>query len=291
MRRFLLTAVLCALSARADAGRRYAAMSDADRTAAIATARAIPSLAERLAAISAPFLDTPYGISPLGEGSGIDPDPRLRWDSVDCLTFVETTLALAAAPSADHLLNILDDIRYSDGKPAFEHRNHFVEAQWVPRNRAKGYLRPISREIAGADAVTITTDFSLKRWHERTGAEELSSLPDSIIPQGKFSLDVVPIAFAAAHPERIPNGTLLFVVRVDSWHAPTRVSHVGFVFEKDGRKVLRHASKEPFDRVVDEPLSSFFGRNEKYDKRPVVGFSLYEVREPLDRVAKLTHER
>jgi hypothetical protein len=266
-------------------------MSEGDRNAVITAARAIPALPERLATLSAPFLETPYGISPLGEGTGVDADPRLRWDLVDCLTFVETTLALAVAPSIDHLLPVLDDIRYAEGQPAFERRNHFVEAQWVPRNRAKGYLRPISREIAGAEAVTVTNDFSLKRWHERSGAEDLSSLPDDVLPQGTFSLDVVPLSFAAKHPERIPNGTLLFVVRVDSWRNPTRVSHVGFVFEKDGHKVLRHASKEPFGRVVDEPLASFFHRNEQYDKRPVVGFALYEVREPLARIAKLTRER
>ena len=37
----------------------------------------------------------PYGDYPLGEGSGVEPQPRWRVDQVDCQTFVETVLAMA----------------------------------------------------------------------------------------------------------------------------------------------------------------------------------------------------
>ena len=56
---------------------------------------------ERLIAVSSMFLDTPYLNSPLGEGAGHppDPDPLIRFDGVDCTTFVEQTMALARARS------------------------------------------------------------------------------------------------------------------------------------------------------------------------------------------------
>ena len=93
--------------------------------------------------------------------------------------------------------------------------------------------------------------------------------------------------FAAAHTDRIQTGALLLVVRKDFWRYPTRVSHVGFVMESHGRKILRHASRNPYGRVVDEPLTHFFERNARYDKRPVAGFALFDVRAPADRIASL----
>jgi D-alanyl-D-alanine carboxypeptidase/D-alanyl-D-alanine-endopeptidase (penicillin-binding protein 4) len=217
---------------------------------------------------------------------GIDPDPRIRWDSVDCLTFVETAMALAVSPAAERLLPILDDIRYESLPPDFQRRNHFVESQWIPHNLAKGYLQPISREIAGEETVVATTTFTAKKWRTRSDPSELP-LPESAVPLGDFSLDVVPIAYAEKHLAEIPDGSLLFVVRQDSARVPTRVSHVGFVLEDHGRKILRHAAKAPYERVVNEPLSSFFERNSHYDSRPVIGFSLYQVRVPAERIAAL----
>ena len=58
-------------------------------------------LSERLDLVSAKFLGTAYVASPLGEGTGKDPDPLVRYDAVDCLTFVEEAIALSLAPSAD----------------------------------------------------------------------------------------------------------------------------------------------------------------------------------------------
>src|SRR5690349_3041900 len=64
------------------------------RAALIATEAEHP-LPERLLSTSEKFLNTPYVLSPLGEGGGVDPDPTFRLDAVDCLTFVEETLALS----------------------------------------------------------------------------------------------------------------------------------------------------------------------------------------------------
>lgn len=264
---------------------RYASMPEAERLAVAERAHAEPSLPRRLELVSQPFVGTPYGISPLGEGTGVDTDPRVRWDSVDCLTFVETSMALAMAPDASRLLPVLDDIRYSATPPSFERRNHFVESEWVPKNIAKGYIRSIAAELVGArDVVTIT--MSPKRWRARAGAAELP-LPLRAVPMGKWSLEIMPIDHARLHTADIPNGTLLMVVREDSWRVPTRVTHVGFVMERDGVKILRHAAKKPYERVVDEPISKFFDRNARYNKPPVVGFALFEVRAPDARLAEL----
>ena len=100
MRASLVGAVVLLLSAQvhAETSRRYADLSEAERLVLESAAKGAPTLAAKIDQVSSPFLGTTYAISPLGEGSGIDTDPRLRWDKVDCLTFVETSMALALAP-------------------------------------------------------------------------------------------------------------------------------------------------------------------------------------------------
>src|SRR5205807_1023124 len=88
-----------------------------------------PAGAARAEAVSGFLLGRPYVLSPLGEGGGLDKDPRFRLDAFDCVTYVETVIALANAKSVEEARALIDDIRY-DGPPDFDHRNHYVEAQW-----------------------------------------------------------------------------------------------------------------------------------------------------------------
>lgn len=241
----------------------------------LARARAIVPLPTRLKVISNPFLGTPYGPSPLGEGAGADPDPRLRYDLVDCLTFVETTMAMAVAPDDDALMPVLNDIRYGEGLD-FEDRNHFAEAQWIPNNLRKGWIRDITSEVAGRELESVTMSYPRDRWR-KGGRLEGVAIDAEHLPTGTFSIPVVPFRYALKNADRIPSGSIMFVVRAPHPTVPTRVTHVGFVFDSPGGKVLRHASKEPYHRVVDEPLSHFLTRNSAYLKWPVDGFSIYEV--------------
>src|SRR5690606_38458746 len=117
---------------RGDPGSIGAVMLPVLLAAAVATS-AVPSIAERVEAASAPFVGAPYRRSPLGEGEGIDPDARYREDAFDCLTLVETAIALAHRSDRAQAARILDDIRYADGgPPSYERRLHLMEAQWIP---------------------------------------------------------------------------------------------------------------------------------------------------------------
>jgi hypothetical protein len=62
------------------------ALPAAIRDAAIRS-RHLP-IGARMREVSAPMLGRPYAFDPLGEGTGIDPDPLARYDAYDCLTFV-----------------------------------------------------------------------------------------------------------------------------------------------------------------------------------------------------------
>ena len=242
-------------------------------------ARRPAELPARLAFVTAPLVGAPYVLSPLGEGHGADPDPRLRFDAFDCTTFVETALALALAPGPSDLLPTLDVLRYRDGSPGFLARRHFPEAEWLPELTQLGVLEDITRSVGGTEVVVETKALSPSTWRRHKN-ERLPVLPPARIPEGVFSLDVWPLDKARAATARIPTGTILNVVRVNFANVPVRVSHQGIVLEKDGQRILRHAADRLHHRVVDEPLDAFLERMQRYSRWPVAGVNLAGVRAP-----------
>ncbi len=248
-----------------------------------------PAGAARAAWASALLVGSPYELGALGEGSGPSPGPRFRLDAFDCVTFVETAVALGSADSVADAARLLDDVRY-DGPPDYAHRNHYVEAQWVPANVRKGWIAPATRAIAGADARSERKRLTRATWRaaERAGLV-LADLPEEARPLGSFALDVVPLARAAALAPRIPPGTVLLLVREDRPWRPYRVTHMGLVVAgAGGARYLRHASDVPgVLRVRDEPLGAFLARNGRPRRWPVVGVSLFAVRDNAARVRQV----
>src|SRR2546430_13129892 len=92
-------------------------LSDQQVDRAIAEAHLVPAIGERVERLSALFVGVPYGDYPLGEGSGVEPQPRWRGDQGDCQTFVETGLAMAHARPPQRAQQVLDAIP-DPGDPA-----------------------------------------------------------------------------------------------------------------------------------------------------------------------------
>ena len=230
----------------------------------------------RLLKVSERFLDTPYQPSPLGEGGGRDADPRLRFDAVDCLTFVEETIALSYVSQSAQVEPVLTRLRYA-GEPTFEGRNHLMEAQWLPQNIGKGFVRDVTRTYGGRSTRTFRKTLTRETWASKFSRG--LGLPQSRQPLGTFEWEMIPLPSVLALVDRIPSGTLLAVVREDRAFKPTRISHVGFVFHHGKQTYLRHATRR-FAKVLDEDFRSFLSRNAKYEKWKVVGVSLFEVVAP-----------
>src|SRR5258708_12657698 len=87
-------------------------LSDPQLERAIEQAQRAPAIADRIERLSRLFLGTAYGQFPLGEGSGVEPQPRWRADMVDCQTYLETVLAMANAASLPHAKAPLHHILY-----------------------------------------------------------------------------------------------------------------------------------------------------------------------------------
>jgi Protein of unknown function (DUF1460) len=235
------------------------------------------ALSSRVLEVSARFLGIPYVHSPLGEGAGVDPDPLIRFDAVDCLTFVEETLALSIAHSPAEVVPVLQLLRY-ERTPTYEGRNHLMEAQWLPNNVRKGFLRDVTRAFGGAATVRARKVISARSW--ASPSSRLLNLPEERHATGVFELDMVPLAAAWARVGHIPSGTILLVIRDEQPRRVTRITHLGFVIQRQGRTFLRHAARSVYRRVVDEDLSVFLARNAKYGKWPVSGIALFEPQAP-----------
>lgn len=262
---------------------KFAAPSEEAVAAAQARAQGA-ELAARLRVVTEPFVGAPYVLSPLGEGAGVDADPRWRLDAFDCTTFVETAMALALSEDLPRAKALLDELRYRDGKADYLARRHFPEAEWIPELVRLGYLQDITRAVGGDEVRVEEKKLDVQVW-KRARHKGMPTLPDARIPTGVFPLDVWPLDAARAGQKKIPPGTVLHLVRVDYGTVPVRVSHQGIVIDKEGQLFLRHAADRMHRSVVDEPLDRFFSRMQQYRKWPVAGVHLTRVTAPAPRPA------
>ncbi|MFT3913024.1 MAG: DUF1460 domain-containing protein [Anaeromyxobacteraceae bacterium] len=264
---------------------------DAAIARALATA---PAGAARAVAATAPLRGAPYALDALGEADDRDPDPRFRLDAFDCMTFVETAVALGNAASLEEARRLLDLVRY-EGPPALASRRHEVLSQWIPQNVAAGWVRDVAAEVAPGAVVREEKVYSREAWAlVRRAGRAIPGLPRARLPVGTFAVDVVPLDALAAAAPRIPAGTIAFVVRDDAPDRPSRVSHAGLVFEgPGGERWVRHAtSTVGVARVIEEPLSRYVERNRK--ARPawrVVGLALVQIADNRARLAEALAHR
>jgi hypothetical protein len=274
----LLLALLAAPPAPAGA-RQASVGATVDAAVTAALAAAAPG-GPRAAAATRSLHGLPYRLDPLGEGSGPDADPRFRLDAFDCMTFVETAVALGSSASLDEARRALDEVRY-DGPPALGTRNHEVLSQWLPANLARGWIAPLALDPP-APAVAGAAVYDAARWARlaRLGLR-LPGVPPERLPSGRFEVSVVPPdAFVALGP-RLPEGTLAFVVREDVPDRLTRVSHVGLVvLGPRGQRLVRHASSTiGVLRVIEEPLDRFVARQRTASRRALTGLALFSIRD------------
>ena len=236
--------------------------------------------ARHLERVTRGLLGAPYLLSALGEGRGVDVDPRFRLDAFDCTTFVETSLAMARTARLETLPRMLDRIRYTGGRPHFQRRRHLITSQWIPELSAAGVIRDITAEIAGRDFARVHLHLTRGRWANRKVARKLP-LKASRIPYGHHELAYLPIELALELQHRIPPATIVNVVRTSRAASPDVVTHQGLVIFHPKKQALmvRHASPVA-KRVIDEPLDHMLRRYQKPKKWPILGINLLEVTPP-----------
>ena len=247
---------------------------------------------ERLIDASQRFLAAPYILDALGEGQNApDADPLLRLDAADCMTLVETAMALADASTLEEAEKRLTDIRYDRGQVGFDHRHHFFSAQWVPAQAAAGRLADITEEVGQVPqmggnvslAVRHTKTVTEQQWQARTAGRHFR-LPRERQPVGTVSFSYIPLNKVLNIASRLPDGALFALVREDRPLTPFMVTHVGFVVRHSDKVWLRHAGRDLYGQVIDEELPHFVQRAARYKKWPVLGMRFFRAQKPIQKL-------
>lgn len=212
-------------------------------------------------------LGIPYKDGPLGEGPGAkyDTDPLIDPAHVDCVTFVEQSVAFAATTSDTEAAKLLQKIRYADGKVDYEARHHFFITDWIAHNT---FCRDVT-ETLGVLTEKITRTISRREFFKKQNAPELGTTT----PDRRQTVAYVPASLGAVAEAKLPDVALLiFVGKIDWLFA----LHCGFyVRNKDGSGLLYHASSKA-GTVSAVPLITYLGEN----KTRYLGFTAYEVNAP-----------
>lgn len=224
------------------------------------------AFAGRLAVVARDSVGTPYAAGPLGEGpSGeYDTDPLMDLSRMDCVTFIEQSVALAASPSHAEAFALLQRIRYAGGRIDYESRNHFMITDWLANNP---WCRDIT-DTLGAPTREVTRTISRRSFFERVNAPELGA--DT--PDVRHTLVYIPRdGVGDALPGMPSPAMVLFVGKLD-W---LFILHGGlFVRDAGGEGMLYHASSQAGE-VVGASLEAYLAGQERY-----IGMTVYALESP-----------
>lgn len=196
------------------------------------------SAGSRIDVLSRHFLGHSYKPNPLIGSADIAEVFTASLDGFDCVTYLETVVALARASNVDHFTKWLRKIRYERGRIQWERRNHYMTL-WIRNNVRNGIVRPVSMP-----AVPIL----------RT--ERVLNVVPGLAAQ-RTRVKCVPKRAVPRLEPHLQSGDLIFFV---STSKNLDVFHAGIIV-RDGKRVLmRHASRSQ-GFVVEQELSEFLKAN------------------------------
>jgi cell wall-associated NlpC family hydrolase len=192
-------------------------------------------LTDRMERISNALLGYPYITGPLNK---FDETEQLivNLEAFDCVTFVETVLALALCKAPADFQATLKALRYAAEEISWLERNHYA-TNWVRNNEGKGYLRNIT---PSHPVCSITREFSALA-NFPTQTQSISFLPPEGLPTFSASLQTGDLIFFGTMRENLD------------------FSHEGILIREASELKLRHASRSKAC-VCEETLSAFLAR-------------------------------
>ena len=208
----------------------------------LAEAGAGASVGQRLRLITARLLGAPYLPHPL-VGSATEPEVfTVTLQGFDCVTLVETALALAWADAREAFLTFLRQVRYRRGEIAWQQRLHYA-TDWLYHHVQHGRLS----EVACGEAMQ----------HITRRLDVLPGFPPHTATWRYFPTEALP----AVRP-RVVDGDIIFFV---SMRQGLDVFHLGMLFRATQGVLLRHAARSR-GQVVEQELADFCAAN------PMPGF-------------------
>ena len=193
------------------------------------------------------LLETPYLLGPTGEGAMglIEPDPLINFEAFDCVTYIESVLALAYSKSENEILPNLNKIRYFNGHISYTTRKHYFMEDWVLQSPEIVKIIRFDGDSTGTRTMDKIGFYKNKNiTYEGTNPETtIHFLPtDKAIAQFKEKYqgknNVIGVGFIGKYPK--------------IW-----ATHTGLVILKKGEvPLLRHASSKS-KKAVELPLYKY----------------------------------
>jgi N-acetylmuramoyl-L-alanine amidase-like len=214
------------------------------------------SVGNRVDVLSRHFLGHPYQTNPLIGSAERAEVFTASFDGFDCVTYIETIVALARASKVDDFIARLRKIRYERGCVKWARRNHYM-TQWIRNNVREGIVGPV--------AMPAVPTISRER--------VLNVVPG--LPARQIRLKCVPKRAMGRLAAYLRSGDLMFFV---STRRNLDVFHAGIVV-RDGANVrMRHASRSQ-GGVVEQELDEFLKANR------MAGVIAMRPREAAGRIA------
>jgi hypothetical protein len=195
------------------------------------------SAAGRIEALSRRLLGYPYSVNPL-IGSASTPEVfTAALAGFDCVTYLETVLALSRSSTIEDFVDSLRRIRYAGGHVGWRERNHYMTG-WIRNNLRNGILHRIR-----TTAPTVVK--------ERT----LDAVPG--LPPARVRFACVPKASAPRLARNLRTGDLIFFA---STRKHLDIFHCGILVREGDSLRMHHASRSR-GAVVEQELAEFLKNN------------------------------
>jgi len=194
-------------------------------------------MSQRVDRISKSFLGRPYAEGLLGGGPDLPEEVRIGFTAFDCVTYMETVLALALVTKREEFVDTIRRIRYQDGKIDWFHRNHYM-IDWLRNNERAGFVKSLS---AGHLTVEKTCTLSI-----------INGLPARTTTFPYFPAHALPNVAG-----NIETGDFVLFV---STRETLDVFHTGLLVYGNRKLLLRHATRTA-GAVIEQELVEFMRQN------------------------------
>jgi len=162
-------------------------------------------------------------------------------DRLDCVTFIEYSLAKHLSKTPKDFNKTLTNIRYKNGLiDGYLSRNHYF-LSWIDNNQQNGFLRDITRDFNNSEVYSKNISFiskNIKLYPKIKQIEEIQKIEKEINSKEYFYIKKENLKDEI---ERIKSGD---IIAITTKIKNLDISHIGFAIWRDSKLHLLHASSK-----------------------------------------------
>ncbi|MGX6960595.1 MAG: N-acetylmuramoyl-L-alanine amidase-like domain-containing protein [Rickettsia endosymbiont of Pentastiridius leporinus] len=267
------------------------------------------SFVNKVLAYSQYFIGEPYNTE-LGTNLIIwdqnrDKNELINIESFDCFSYIEMVIALSEIKEPagelvkfkEQLADSLAKIMFLSSPISYVNRNHFMD-EWLENNSKCFTMKNILENLPYAKVKTAMinkaglletqiADYASNNLPEAERSKFVKNYTYLIKSIKPFKSDISYISFAdfLKHAEeltkQLKDKLYIIVITIDNpkllelTESEHNIAHVGFVFTKNDKLYLRHATQVDPKEVVEVSLEEY--ANSKKESKIFTGFTLFSV--------------